>query len=254
MSGDEPYGVLGLRPGARRVEVDQAYRRLIKQYHPDRTGGDGGRAAEINRAYTLIRQDMPAGRRGVPMPIPPGRRPSSRRWGWAMACAVAVAGAVAFAGSDSSRRASNGVPALILPSTEAEGATVSMPLSDFDEPLQTAMIDRSIADAVKFHSIGDPRAAVEFTRACHNALRDKPSLAWFDSCAAFDEATVALDNDDPLAASGPFSPPAVMGRHMAAARLLSDDMLAAESRLHQIRARVEWAMVPAMDGAAPQKP
>ena len=49
------FAVLGLTPGADAAAVDQAYRRLIKQYHPDREGGDGVRAAEIIRAYRELR-------------------------------------------------------------------------------------------------------------------------------------------------------------------------------------------------------
>src|SRR5687767_13292277 len=78
------FDVLGLRPGADRAEVDRAYRRLIKLYHPDSPGGDGERASEINRAYTLLRKSMiqlpaiaphaamvrPARRRGTPWALP----------------------------------------------------------------------------------------------------------------------------------------------------------------------------------------
>ena len=71
--------------------VDRAYRRLIKQHHPDRTGGDSSRAAEINRAYREIR-----GGKAVTDPlqfneaIAPGRRRS--RWPTAalIACSVAI--------------------------------------------------------------------------------------------------------------------------------------------------------------------
>jgi curved DNA-binding protein CbpA len=48
------FAILGLRPGAGRAQVDSAYRRLMKLYHPDRTGGDGIRAAEINRVSGRI--------------------------------------------------------------------------------------------------------------------------------------------------------------------------------------------------------
>lgn len=49
------YDILELSPGAGRAEIDLAYRRLIKQHHPDHHGGDGARAAEINRAYALLK-------------------------------------------------------------------------------------------------------------------------------------------------------------------------------------------------------
>src|SRR6476646_6043339 len=56
MAGDaSAYAVLGLEPGADSAAVERAYKRLIKQHHPDREGGDGTRAAEINRAYRELR-------------------------------------------------------------------------------------------------------------------------------------------------------------------------------------------------------
>ena len=51
------YGVLGLEPGADDAAIEQAYRRLIKKHHPDRSGGDTARATEINRAYRELRAD-----------------------------------------------------------------------------------------------------------------------------------------------------------------------------------------------------
>lgn len=60
---DNPYGVLGLTSDASDAEVEQAYRRLISQYHPDRYAGLAAdlrrqaetRAREINRAYDRIK-------------------------------------------------------------------------------------------------------------------------------------------------------------------------------------------------------
>lgn len=59
---DNPYGVLGLTREASDAEVDQAYRRLISQYHPDKMGGVAKelrlqaekKAGEINAAYDRI--------------------------------------------------------------------------------------------------------------------------------------------------------------------------------------------------------
>lgn len=258
------YAVLGLRPGAPRAEVDEAYRRLIKRYHPDRMGGDSSRASEINRAYTQIRRDPgqpPQSRR--PVPVLPPSQPRRRTAAWLFASVVLVAGAVAVA-SELPLRGS-GRTGLANPfqwsTPTSRAATDDRPIdatepslvTSFEEPLQAAVIDRAIADAVKFNAI-DAAASAEYSRACHNSLRDEPSLTWFDSCAAFDEATVTLTGADLYADSGPFNPSAVMARHLGAARLLSDDMLAADSRLHQIRSRVELALVPRLDEAAALKP
>ena len=60
---DDPYAVLGLTDEASDAEIDQAYRRLIAQYHPDRMAGAAQelrrqaevRAREINTAYDRIK-------------------------------------------------------------------------------------------------------------------------------------------------------------------------------------------------------
>ncbi|NYZ62216.1 J domain-containing protein [Luteimonas deserti] len=59
------YQVLGVAPDADQAEIDQAYRKLISQYHPDRLAGAApelraradARAAEINAAYDRIRRE-----------------------------------------------------------------------------------------------------------------------------------------------------------------------------------------------------
>ena len=60
---DQHYRVLGLTRDASDGEVDQAYRRLISQYHPDRVIGAASdlreqaerKAREINGAYDRIK-------------------------------------------------------------------------------------------------------------------------------------------------------------------------------------------------------
>ena len=259
MRGDDHYAVLGLRPGAGRAQVDEAYRRLIKLYHPDRMGGDGGRAAEINRAYTQIRRklpDPPPVRRSVPVPVRPPDRRVERRTAMGATFLLLAAGAALVAMNlpqgariDLDTLALPWTGRVIGPGPGAASVGGIQPI-DFDEPLNDALVDRSIADAVKFYQAGDSAATLEFSRSCHNQLRDRPNLAWFDSCAAFDEAVSLLDSGNALAEGGAFSSSAVVARHIAAARLLSGDILAADSRLHAIRSRVELNLIPRMDEAA----
>jgi hypothetical protein len=54
----DPYQVLGVRPGASREELHDAYRRLVKLHHPDRNGGSPEstrRFQEIQQAYDEVR-------------------------------------------------------------------------------------------------------------------------------------------------------------------------------------------------------
>jgi preprotein translocase subunit Sec63 len=60
---NDPYRVLNLTREATDAEIDQAYRRLISQYHPDKMGSAADedrrqaerKAGEINAAYDRIK-------------------------------------------------------------------------------------------------------------------------------------------------------------------------------------------------------
>ena len=55
---DDPYKVLGVSPNASDEEIKTAYRRLAKQYHPDRNPNDPEAAKKmqkINAAYEQIK-------------------------------------------------------------------------------------------------------------------------------------------------------------------------------------------------------
>ena len=63
---DDAYSVLGVRPEASETEIRRAYRKMIRDNHPDRIAAQGlpesmreiaeKRAREINAAYDLIKQ------------------------------------------------------------------------------------------------------------------------------------------------------------------------------------------------------
>ena len=66
----DPWAVLGVEPGADRDEIRVAWRRLVRECHPDRMMAKGvpeeaiklatARLAAINDAYERIQRDMPA--------------------------------------------------------------------------------------------------------------------------------------------------------------------------------------------------
>lgn len=55
-----PYEVLGVKEGASQEEIKSAYRKLVKQYHPDQYGDNPlkdlaqEKLAEINQAYDML--------------------------------------------------------------------------------------------------------------------------------------------------------------------------------------------------------
>jgi len=251
------YAALGLQPNAPRPAVDEAYRRLIKLHHPDRTGGDGSRAAEINHAYTQICRHTAAGagRNIVRADREYPRRRRTRSGSWLLLLAIGVAGVFA-AVWQSGTAISIGRPSgdrarwIAAPDASDDNAMVTQ-MSDFDDPLQTDLVNRAAAQAVAFHGQGDLAATLAYSRSCHKKLRDQPSLAWFDACTAFDEATLILNGDKAFDDSGFLGPSALVSRQMAEARALTDDMLAADSRVHQIRLQVELALIPNSDAPRP---
>jgi hypothetical protein len=81
----DPFSVLDLTPDATPEQAAAAYRRLAKEWHPDRAGVDAARRmAEINAAYDLLRSgdwqrrrnrgrgDRGGGRAPQPVRRPPG--------------------------------------------------------------------------------------------------------------------------------------------------------------------------------------
>jgi DnaJ domain len=82
MTAMDPFAVLGVTPEASAEEVGAAYRRLAKEWHPDRVEGPQAarRMAEINAAYDLVRSERwLAQRERTDAPAPP-RRARSGAW------------------------------------------------------------------------------------------------------------------------------------------------------------------------------
>ena len=235
------YAILGLEPGADRAAVEQAYRRLIKRHHPDRSGGDAAQAAEINRAYFELRRHQ------QPVEPPPRvhRRPrprrARRRRGWLGPLLIVAAAALILAGWD---RLADRVPRWVgelgdAPVAASGPASVaSADSAPLDGPLDDAAIAAAITDAVRLVQRGDAEGLAQGSRDCHRQMRARPELAQLDRCAAFDDAVVAAA-DGELNDRGVFGASAVTARQMIAGRLLSSDYLAIERRLDRVRTSVE---------------
>lgn len=233
------FAVLGLQPGADRSAIDQAYRRLIKQYHPDREGGDGVRAAEIIHAYRELRG-------GTTLADPlqfnedwflPRRR---RRWPLVLVLVLLAAGAAALA-----------IEARLVPDLPAPARAMHVlrratrAREVMNEPLHEGAISAAVLEAETMYQSGDEPALAAASRDCRDRFHDAPGMELLDRCSAFDNAVIGLEDRDPLRDGGPFAPLAVTGRQWSAASQLSDDYVAIDSRLDRIRLEVELALAAA---------
>lgn len=233
--------------------MEQAYRRLIKLHHPDRSGGDAGRAAEINRAYFELRKQVePEQAAASPPPVrrSPSRRSSHRRRRrsplWAL---PGIAGLLLLVSQrewvmEMDRRWSNWISDVAPPVLRGPARAAHENRALLDRPLAEAAITGAIADAVRLTREGDEQALAEQSRDCHRRFRAQPDVELFDHCAAFENAVAAIEDRDPLQDNGAFSASSVTARQMTAASLLSDDYLAIEARLNRIRTKVELTLLP----------
>ena len=239
--------VLGLEPGADATAIEQAYKRLIKQYHPDREGGNSTRAAEINRAYRELR-----GGKAADDPLQfndslAGGR-SSARWPIALLAVVAAAGGFALGTAPVGTLGLWGGGTRLPVHRAAAAPIASDPIAG---ALHLPEIDAAVNEAVRLNRTKDEVALANASRDCEQRFRDNPGTRMLDRCAAFDDAVVGLEDRDPLRDAGPFAPLAVTGRQWSAASALSDDSLAIDSRLDQIRIRVELTLAPQVPSVAP---
>lgn len=240
-----PFTVLGLRPGADRSAVDDAYRRLMKQHHPDIPGGDPEAAAEINRAYAVLKRHLPPGPGQLPARLPAlaareGTRRAGRRRGALSGLAMLIAA---------------GMLALWLPDRKAVEASASDPVDHQDraaltEPSPDTLdlsagpdaqaIATAVDQAVKLRATGLASQSEEVSRSCDADLAAYPSPALLDHCVAFDAASSLLGDERSLAR---FQPAPMAARHLEAALRVSDDPVLAEERVVSVRQMVQQLLV-----------
>ena len=245
------FAVLGLDPGADAAAVEKAYKRLIKQHHPDREGGDATRAAEITQAYRELRGGKA---RQDPLEFNEDFDATRRRPRWPVAALIAgacIGGLVLVAGPSvpHARAILAATTGLSLPKHRVVHAAASA--DPIGGELHASAIDAAVAQALHLYRTKDEFALAGASRECQGRFREEPGTRMLDRCAAFDDAVVGLQDRDPLRDSGPFAPLAVTGRQWSAASTLSDDYLAIDSRLDQIRLRVEVILAPQVPPIAP---
>lgn len=241
MVGDgSAFDALGVEPDADSAEIEQAYRRLIKQHHPDREGGDARRAAEINRAYGELR-----GQRNLKDPLElhddwPSSVGGGRAWLLVALLLAGTAGLLLFRAQSSPFFA----PERATGPAAFGTARAAPARGTMDRPLHLGAIDRAAQQALGLSKTSDEMSLAEVSIECHRRLRGDPTLLQFDRCVAFDDAVVQLEDRDPMRDQGPFSEIAVTGRLWSGASALSQDSLAIDARLDRIRSRVRLALVP----------
>ena len=244
------FAILGLEPGADRTAIERAYKRLIKQHHPDREGGDGGRAAEITRAYRELR-----GGRAAADPLQFNdftERRSRARWPiTALVAGAVIAILLLMLGSSvpPGRELWASKPPAMPDATER-----ATPPDGMAEDLHVDLIDQAVKQALSLFRTSDELALANASNECQIRFREDPGTAMLDRCAAFDDAVVGLQDRDPLRDNGPFAPLAVTARQWSAASALSDDDLAIDERLDRIRLQVEMALAPHVPPVAPAVP
>lgn len=234
------YAVLGLAEDADDAAIERAYRRLIKQYHPDR-GGDAARATEINRAYRELRIE-----RNLRDPLDFNEADQAyrtERSAWVLLALVLIVASMLLLFRAAPFAAPVQRPG--MPAMPKSGTRKPAPHGVMDQSLNVADVDRAAVTANRLRRTSDEMSLSGRSRACHQQLRSRPTIAQFDRCAAFDLAVVQLQDRDPLRDQGPFSELAVTGRMRSAAALLSDDSVAIDARLDRIRKQVDRALDPA---------
>ena len=242
MAGDaSAYAALGLDPGADSSAIEQAYRRLIKEHHPDRQGGDATRAAEIIEAYRKLRAE-----KNLKDPLELNDEWGIQRNGVSPWVTVAL---FLILGVGLLLLVTGPLSSLALAPGERAHSTHRPALAaagdPMDQPLHVGAIDGAALQALHLARSRDEMTLASASRDCHHLLRSQPSLLQLDRCAAFDDAVVQLEDRDPLRDQGPFSELAVTGRIWSGATALSDDSVAIDGRLDRIRLRVEEALAPA---------
>src|SRR5215210_2060837 len=161
------FVVLGLQPGADSAAIERAYKRLIKEHHPDREGGDARRAAEITQAYRELRSARP--KDALEM-HEEAVETQGRRARVILALGLAAGVAALLLATGPIMSAVEGLwPAAAKP-LRAPGSGASA-IDAIDQPLTLNAIDQAVRDARKLAAEGDEMSLAAVSRHCHQQLR-----------------------------------------------------------------------------------
>lgn len=227
------YTLLQVLPTADPAVIEAAYKALMKKYHPDLHAGDDAerRAAEINRAFTVLRDperraaydaDERAREeryrvelaRAFPEPgangggsTDPGRRaPSPRppRSGQRVAGWVGAAGALVLVGTiilfargegGAPPRMANDAARGIAASVAADRAVnpAAAPVPFRDEPVSGPRVTKAVAEFRRVVGADGMQGAAAFSERCFEAQGRALNIGLFDYCVAFDHAAGRAD-------------------------------------------------------------
>jgi len=131
MTGRNPWVVLGVTEDSPYHEVQRAFRRRVKQTHPD-GGGDANEFATVVQAFGVVRRPLASERRRTPprpTPYDPWLRPCRPRGSWT------------DKGDATSAR--------FVSSGSRSTPAMTSPMSDFDTVLLGAMTEARAAAACR---------------------------------------------------------------------------------------------------------
>lgn len=232
-----PYTVLGLRPGADRLAVDEAYRHLMKRHHPDLPSGDADQAAEINRAYALLKGKLaPAPRSLLLLDRTGARRERSRRRGHLVGLVLIASAALVMLAVPEPAGAPKTAARPVMGDQPTEAQRLGPDTLDLNAIPDEDAVASAVAAARRLQRDGLIANSAEFSRSCDEDLRMAKSPALLDHCVAFDTATALLGGDQ---AGARFRTEDMAARHMRAAMRVSNDPVLAEERVGSVRRSVE---------------
>lgn len=235
--GSSPYAVLGLQPGASRAAVDQAYRRLIKQHHPDRKGGDPVRASALNRAYAALKDGEGSSPLSLAVSRPARTRNGQRWWPALLFLAAVAAGAGAFAIRWVPPGTFGAVSSAVPPPSPPPPASQQLP---HELQLDRRAVSSGVAEALRFAREGQWDEARAYCASCASDLERLRSLALVDHCVAFERTLQLLRPGVSRTATQ---------QQLQVARALTQNRVLAQSRIDLARRSAEMLLFQKQSGA-----